>query len=297
MSDVFLSVDVETANSSRASICEIGIVAFAGGLESWRWTTLVNPSEPFDSSFVGRYHFVDPSMTLHAPEFPVVLGSLESTLQGQVVVTWSSFDQGAFSQAAEKYGRCLPAIRWLDAMQVARQVWPHLPNHGLSTVTDYLQLSYRPHVAVEDAWACGMALQAAMAMSRRGLDDWLIQVPGGATARYMGPPKVSYQQEVRREGMPECVLSGHVALFTGAFVIGKLALGEIAAQLGSAVTTNWSKRVTILVVAADPGDVGVDGKSSKLLAAEAAQSRGANVTIWSEAEFLAFARANGMHQP
>lgn len=297
MSDVFLAVDVETANSSRASICEIGIVAFAGGLEAWRWTTLVNPKEPFDSSFVGKYHFVDPSMTLNAPEYSDVLASLRSTLDRQVIVTWSSFDQDAFSQAAAKYGQRLPQVRWLDAMEVVHKVWPHLPNRALSTVADYLGLSYRPHVALEDAWACGMALQAAMVQSQRGLSEWLEQVPERVAARYEGPPKVRFQQEVRREGLPERVLSGHVALFSGVFGLGKLAMGEIAAQLGCDVSKSWSKKVTILVVATDPGDVGADGKSSKLIEAEAARSRGANVTIWSEDEFIAFARLHGMNQP
>lgn len=296
MSDVFLALDVETANSSRASICEIGIVAFAGGLEAWRWTTLVNPKEPFDSSYVGKYHFVDPSMTLNAPEFPDVLASLESTLHRQVVVTWTSFDQDAFSQAAEKYGLRMPQVRWLDATHVVHDVWPHLPDRALSTAAGHLQLTYRAHVAIDDAWACGMALQAAMAQSRRGLSDWLKQVPAREAARYEGPPKVRFQHEIRREGMPERVLTGHVVLFSGVFALGKFAVGEIAAQLGCAVATNWSKKVTILVVAADPGEVGADGKSAKLIAAEAARSSGANVTIWSEAEFIAFARANGMHQ-
>lgn len=286
MGETFLAVDVETANPSRASICEIGIIAFVDGAEAWRWRTLVNPEEPFDAQFYGKYNFVHPSMVLDAPTFPSLLSTLAPTLQGQVLVHWGTFDQDAVSQAAEKYGVEPPRIRWLDAMNVAKQAWPGLKSYALAEVAGVLGYEFRPHVAIDDAWACGMVLQSACAATGRPLDRWLATTPERRSAAYTGRSRVSFEKDFKREGVPDCILSGHVALFTGTFAVGKTAMGELACRLGCAVNTNWSKKITLLVVASDPGAVGGDGKSEKLIAAETAQASGRNLTIWSEAEFL-----------
>jgi DNA polymerase III epsilon subunit-like protein len=42
MSDCFVAIDIETANQNRHSICQIGLVAFQGTEELWRWSTKVN---------------------------------------------------------------------------------------------------------------------------------------------------------------------------------------------------------------------------------------------------------------
>lgn len=293
MGETFLAVDVETANPSRASICEIGIIAFVDGVEAWRWRTLVNPEEPFDSRFYGNYNFVHPTMVLDAPTFPSVLAALASTLHAQVLVHWGPFDQDAISQAAEKYGIEPPKIRWFDAMDLAKQAWPGLQSFDLDAVAGALGYKYRPHIAIEDAWACGMVLQAACGTTGRRLDHWLAQTPERRSATYSGRSRATFEKDFKREGVPDCILSGHVALFTGNFAVGKVAMGELACRLGCAVNTNWSKKISLLVVASDPGAVGADGKSEKLTEAEAAQASGRNVTIWSEAEFMAFARAHG----
>jgi DNA polymerase III epsilon subunit-like protein len=44
----FVAVDVETANSSLASICQIGAAFFIDGKLCETWETLVNPEEYFD---------------------------------------------------------------------------------------------------------------------------------------------------------------------------------------------------------------------------------------------------------
>ena len=44
----FNSIDVETANADRASICRIGMVHVRDGQIEDRWQTLVNPEDWFD---------------------------------------------------------------------------------------------------------------------------------------------------------------------------------------------------------------------------------------------------------
>ena len=44
----FNSIDVETANADRASICQIGIVHVREGIIEDQWKTLINPEDWFD---------------------------------------------------------------------------------------------------------------------------------------------------------------------------------------------------------------------------------------------------------
>ena len=44
----FNSIDVETANADRASICQIGIVHVRDGEIEDQWQTLINPEDWFD---------------------------------------------------------------------------------------------------------------------------------------------------------------------------------------------------------------------------------------------------------
>lgn len=45
MSDEFVAVDVETANPDLASICQIGVVAFADGDVAGSWQSLIDPED------------------------------------------------------------------------------------------------------------------------------------------------------------------------------------------------------------------------------------------------------------
>lgn len=51
----FVLIDVETARGRSFSICEIGIVGFAGGQEVLAWETLVDPQDVF-TAFNTRLH-------------------------------------------------------------------------------------------------------------------------------------------------------------------------------------------------------------------------------------------------
>ena len=50
----FVAVDVETANSSRASICSIGVASFSDGKLVDEFYTLLNPQTDFYSHNIQR---------------------------------------------------------------------------------------------------------------------------------------------------------------------------------------------------------------------------------------------------
>ena len=286
MSNDFIAIDVETANTSRASICQIGLVGMSGSDELWRWSSWVNLEEEFEQKFCG-IHGIHPEKVRDAPLFPEVLNAIRPSIQGQVLVSWTDFDQYALCYAADKYRLRRPSCSWLDACQIARHVWPELPSHNLQAVAETLQLRFQHHDALADAWACGRAFAAVLGTSKVSIADWMHKFGAPESPPYEGPSEVLHPVEVTREGRADLPLSGDTVLFTGDFELGKSRLGELAWELGCSVKNNFSKHVTILVVGArDAEKYGGDTKSGKLRTAEAAIKSGQRISILREDEFL-----------
>lgn len=288
MDNYFVAIDVETANVSRASICQIGLVASDGENELWRWSSLVDPEEGFESKNV-QIHHIHPRQVVGAPRFPMVLQAIGASLEGRCVVSWSGsgFDQDAVAQAAAKYDVSPPDCFWLDACSVARHVWPNLPNHKLPTVAAVLGIEFNHHDALADAWACCRIFQSALAVTGTSVEYWLERIGQRNPAADAVPVEVQFEVSCSLDGDPRGPLYGHVLLPTGSFTGGKQGFSRLAAKLGCAVKENWSKKVTLLIVGhRDPEEFGGVEKSSKHRQAEEAKQNGHPVAILTEQEFM-----------
>jgi DNA polymerase-3 subunit epsilon len=158
----YFVVDVETANQSRGSICQIGIAFFAGGKMVDGWQSLINPREEFLAFNVGL-HGIGPRMVAQSPIWSQLFPQVNSLLQGAAVASHTDFDRSALSQACGRAG--IPAVgyrKWIDTCWLARFAWPHLPNHKLPTLARSFGITYRAHDALEDARVAGEVLALAL---------------------------------------------------------------------------------------------------------------------------------------
>ena len=117
----FAAVDVETANPSRASICQIGIVQVRDGQIADQWSTLVDPETWFDDWNV-EIHGIDEDDVQGSPVIPRLEAEIRHRMTGYVV-SHSTFDSVAFERAFERYE--LPALScaWIDSARVVRRAW------------------------------------------------------------------------------------------------------------------------------------------------------------------------------
>ena len=170
----FNAIDVETANSDPASICQIGIVRVRDGAIEEQLSVLVNPEVPF-RDFNVRLHGIDSNAVKDSPTLPQIYGELRRILEGRPLVSHTAFDRGALDGAAERYG--LGSIRadWLDSSLVARRAWPGRYRHrwNLAFVAGSLGIAFRHHDAVEDARAAGEILLHACQYTAVDIDGWL----------------------------------------------------------------------------------------------------------------------------
>lgn len=150
----FTAIDVETANSDPASVCQVGIVTIRDGQIEECISEFVNPETEFSEVNVG-IHGIDDSTVRGAATLPEIDDLLRRSLAGQVVVSHTQFDKNAVARALIKYG--LPSIEatWLDSSLVARRAWPRKfrKKWNLALVARSLGIEFRHHDAAEDARA------------------------------------------------------------------------------------------------------------------------------------------------
>ena len=100
----FVVVDVETACSRVSSICQIGIVGFRDGRETFAYETLVDPCDDF-SSFNTRIHGISCDHVVGQPTFAHIHETVGSHLSGRITVAHSYFDKGALAAACLVHDR------------------------------------------------------------------------------------------------------------------------------------------------------------------------------------------------
>jgi DNA polymerase-3 subunit epsilon len=181
----FVAVDVETANHSPASICQIGIACFRNGVQIETWGVLVNPEAPF-LSFNTRIHGIGPQNVSGAPTWPELRPKLRSLLEHRTIASHTYFDRTAMNGADMRYGLSgIPVAGWLDTCGIARRVWPHLANHKLPNLARNFGLSYQAHDAIDDARCAGQVLLLAGHASSLDFSEMLFAAPtGGRRRRY-----------------------------------------------------------------------------------------------------------------
>lgn len=173
----FVAVDVETANSDRSSICQIGLAIVQSGKIAEVWTEFVDPEDFFDPKNI-KIHGIDETTVQGSPKFKDVYGKIAEHFK-EVVVSHTVFDRTAISQACESCGTHLRYGRWLDSAQVARRAWPEKyaqRGYKLGNVASDLGISFRPHDAGEDARVAAEIVLRACADTGLDIDGWLRKV-------------------------------------------------------------------------------------------------------------------------
>lgn len=274
----FTAVDVETANEDLASICQIGLVKYEGGVLTREWKSYVDPEDYF-SGFNVSIHGINEAMVAGAPTFTDLCEVLKTFIGGSVVCSHTSFDRTSIKRACQKYALSEPDCVWLDTVRVARRAWPQFAFDGyaLKKLTDALGFSFKHHDALEDAKASAWIMLAAIQQTGLDLDAWLHRVK---------QPLDLATESIARDGNPEGALFGEVLVFTGALSMARREASELAARAGCQVDEGVTKHTTLLVVGdQDIKRLAGHEKSSKHRKAESLILKGQPIRILCESDF------------
>ena len=174
----FNAIDVETANSNPASICQIGIVRVRDGVIKEQLSVMVDPEAPFND-FNVQLHGIDAEAVKGSATLPQIYGELRHILEGRPLVSHTAFDRGALNGAAERYGVRPIRADWLDSSLIARRAWPdkYRRRWNLAFIAGSLGIAFRHHDAAEDARAAGEIVLRACQHSGVDIDALLRSGP------------------------------------------------------------------------------------------------------------------------
>jgi DNA polymerase III subunit epsilon len=182
------SIDFETANHSRVSICAAGMAVFEDGelTEAPYW--LVRPPEGhgwFREDFI-ECHGLTHLDVLDAPEFPAIAPEFLARLNRSdlVIAHNAAFDIGHLRETLDYFGLPRPEFDYVCTCQLARRIWPELPSHGLKALTVHIGHEFNHHHAQADAEAAGRVLLAMMNHANTNTPRELLQQVGVETKRF-----------------------------------------------------------------------------------------------------------------
>lgn len=168
----YVAIDFETANSSSASACSVGLVRVHDGRVVDKVGWLIRPPFGHDSfsEWNTRIHGIVESDVVEALSWSDQLPDLLAFAGDDPLVAHNAgFDMGVIRGACAATGLDCPDLRYFCSLQVARKTYTldsyRLPMAALAAGFD----EFNHHDALADAEACAAII--AHAASRHGVDS------------------------------------------------------------------------------------------------------------------------------
>jgi DNA polymerase-3 subunit epsilon len=179
----FTAIDFETANSSAASACSVGLVKVRDGVVVDRVAWFIRPPAGFD-------HFTEWNTRIHGIMAPDVAGAKLWSAQLPDLVAFAGddflvahnagFDMGVISAACRASFIDVPGFRYLCSLQVARKTY-NLDSYRLPVAAMAAGFEdFAHHDALADSEACAAIIVHA---ARRHDADSIEQLASAAGSR------------------------------------------------------------------------------------------------------------------
>jgi DNA polymerase III epsilon subunit-like protein len=172
---LFVAIDVETANSFRGSICEIGLAKFFTDGTKEFFSSLVKPHPEINKFEYTGIHGISAMDVADAPTLPELWPSIwEFIGDGPLLAHNASFDMGALFDATGFLGLQIPETRYFCTLVFARRVLD-LPSFRLSELAKVFGIiQLEAHRAADDARVAG---EIALHLLETARLDRLEQLP------------------------------------------------------------------------------------------------------------------------
>jgi DNA polymerase-3 subunit epsilon len=305
----FTAIDFETANSDRASVCEIGLAIVANGQIVKEVSQLIRPEPLLFDPFNVSIHGISAADVAAAPTFSEFWPSLWANVSGPLVAHNAAFDVSVLRRSLDRCGTPYPEADYFCTRIIAKRAWPDLPTYALDFIARSLGIVFKHHDAVEDARTCALvALSACNQVNVAALHDLqdvfgfcvgrlfdggycpcgVARVPRHARSEPDRKLRVLDAVLVKDQSVEKSACCGRTFVFTGTLIsMERKSAIQAVVDRGGICHDRIRPDSDYLVVGQD-GFKGYQAgyKSSKIQKAESMRIKGFRVEIVSEADFL-----------
>lgn len=275
----FVSVDVETANKRKASVCQIAIIEWENGKIIDEWSTLVKPKGKFFSEFT-ELHGIDEDKVKHSPTFEDIAQEVVERLSYKFVVSHSSFDKNVINAELREAGMGNLICRWVDTVAVARKAWPNERNHKLSTIADVLGIELDHHDALSDARACGYILIDGLEELRKYKIEDFASAPQGSNPN----AELNMAVHINKKPLQDRIYSGKKVVITGKTYYSRGLLSDLLYANGMALQPDVFQDTTYVIT----GKKEIKGalSNTKITKANRLIEKGSPISILTDKELV-----------
>ncbi|MEX2437639.1 MAG: exonuclease domain-containing protein [Candidatus Babeliales bacterium] len=298
----FITIDFETATSSRDSPCEIGLT-FVKNLQivdtkSW----LIKPMYSEFNYFNMMIHGIRPEDVEDEPEFNDLWNEIQPLIENQLLIAHNaSFDFSVLRRTLEAYHLPFPNLLYSCSYIFSKKVWQGLPAYDLKTLCKTNSISFNHHRAGTDSEATAklclkafdIAEVSSLADFPQRLNTNLGQLYCGgyvpcSTVRAYQPKKTIKIKIIANPAQhnPDSIFFGKTVVFTGVLSsMSRTEAHQSITEIGGLIGNSVTKKTDYLIVG-QPDHRVINGISGKEKKANYLIDKGAVLEIMSEDDFL-----------
>ncbi len=303
----FAALDFETATSSRASACEVGMAAVADGEILEAVSSLIRPIGNLYDSSNTYVHGIGPADTDTAHGFDEVWPIFAKALQGKIVVAhYAPFDMGVIREECDRCGIPYPEFRFVCSCALAKFVMPGFYSYGLEPLCEYFGIATEGHHRAEaDALMTAKLMLRLCEVAEVDSIEALVEKYHYRFGSFDGKTyqpfnrlrercsrdnlnQFAKEYEADEDGFDEeSPFFDKEVVFTGTMNMPRQELMRMVMDIGGRTKDSLTKTADFLVVGQqDYRVVGEEGMSAKQKKAMQMIEKGASLTVLSENDFM-----------
>lgn len=301
----FVAFDFDRANSSRDSICSVGLVFVENGKIKESIYQLINPEEEFDCLNIS-IHKITPDDVKAAPTFAVFYNSIRDKIANKLMITHNLLIDGyALRDNLLKYQIEPCRNPLLCTYQLAKRVIVNPPSYSLTSLCEHYGIVVNnSHRALADAEACAKLMLQLVEEAGIGDIDSIYHkthiIPGVIDKDRFSPSLV---KSSRSNWVTSSTVKSSKNVATDNFFHGKNVVftkklnhftrsqaAKLVISQGGKFQSGITNETDYLVVGNLEEVMRSGNKSSKLVKAEKLILEGKNLEILSEEVFMRMAK-------
>ncbi len=293
----YTAIDFETANNFRRSACSLGLVKVENGEIVERKYWLIKPT-PFEMGvWQYRTHGISLESLIDKPDFSELLPEIKPYLENQLVIAHngSSFDFSVLKYLFSHYDLTPFPIQTYCTLELSRLVWPNEVLFNLKhLVALKLNHTFNHHDALADAEACALLfekiLDEAGISTEEDLSNYIDKNYFKTSNRFRNVKQAKRSIDFSVSENQEHPFYAKEIVFTGEFNSFSRKEGEsLVVTIGGIAKGSVTSKTKYLVVGQQYiFKVGIGLKSSKMKKVEDLISKGYDIQVLTESDFIEF---------